>query len=168
MSTFFQMRKVDEHLLSSWASRMLSKVDEHKFLSKPGRFYIWNYLNTVATGAQSWAQLSKRVVHFLQLSRKGMKLFSSDEQDEMSTFFRWARTNEHFLFAGEHFLFLSWAPVATLPTPQHSDDRCWSLDEQGGWALFLQLSNKGEHLFQVSKLRWAHSSEEQDKKSTFF
>ena len=64
LSTFSQMRKVGEHLLSSWASRMLSKVDEHNFSSKPSRFYIWKYLNTVATDAQSWAQMSKRVVHF--------------------------------------------------------------------------------------------------------
>ena len=85
LSTFIQMRKVDEHLLFSWASRMLSKVDEHNFSSKPCRFYIWKYLNTVATDAQSWAQMSKRVVLFFSVEQKRCE----------AIFIRWAGRDEH-------------------------------------------------------------------------
>ena len=156
MRTFFQLRKVVAHLLSRKASRMstsyqMSKVDGHKFSSKPGCFTFetaWTQLRQVLLAEHRWArqmstffQTSKKLSTFFQLSKLSWALLFW-----WALFFRLGRTDEPF-FLNEHLSLLC-LPTTTVATGAHLlDEHSWAR-----WlSIFFQMSNKDEHFF----FRWA-------------
>ena len=128
-------------------SYQTNKLDERKFPSKPGRFYFWNCMNTLATGgAHRWA---RRMSTFFSDKQKTRVIIFSVEQAQLSTipqmsmlrwalFFRWARTDEH-------------STCRLCAYAHHSDEGCSSLDffsdEQQRRALIFTRASLEEHYF---------------------
>ena len=124
MRSCFKLRKVDEYLLSRWASQrtsyQMSKVVEHKFSSKSSRLYFWNCMNSMALGAQNWAQLSKADEHFFSDEQKRWALFFQLSNLSWALYLRRARWVEHFFsdkkgqvstfFLVEHLSLLCYPP----------------------------------------------------------